>query len=119
MSQRKKSPARRAGYRYPTAAVAPVAAHSPQFAPPQFAEAAPAAHSASVWGRRRVLLLNSTYEPLTALPMRPIKRFSGLRQMLGSLVCSSMNPCGLNRRMSMLRYCWAVSPDPSRSQVQE
>ena len=24
----------------------------------------------SVWGRRRVLLLNSTYEPLTALPMR-------------------------------------------------
>jgi len=75
MSQRKKSPARRAGYRYPTAAVAPVAAHSPQFAPPQFAppqfaEAAPAAHSASVWGRRRVLLLNSTYEPLTALPMR-------------------------------------------------
>ena len=25
---------------------------------------------ASVWGRRRVLLLNSTYEPLTALPIR-------------------------------------------------
>ena len=25
---------------------------------------------ASIWGRRRVLLLNSTYEPLTALPMR-------------------------------------------------
>lgn len=24
----------------------------------------------SVWGRRRVLLLNSTYEPLTALPIR-------------------------------------------------
>lgn len=24
----------------------------------------------SVWGRRRVLLLNATYEPLTALPMR-------------------------------------------------
>ncbi|MCH9768856.1 MAG: HNH endonuclease [Actinomycetia bacterium] len=24
----------------------------------------------SIWGRRRVLLLNSTYEPLTALPMR-------------------------------------------------
>ncbi|CPY92394.1 Probable HNH endonuclease precursor [Mycobacteroides abscessus] len=24
----------------------------------------------SLWGRRRVLLLNSTYEPLTALPMR-------------------------------------------------
>ncbi|CAN3129989.1 HNH endonuclease [Mycobacterium sp. smrl_JER01] len=30
----------------------------------------PMAHDASVWGRRRVLLLNSTYEPLTALPMR-------------------------------------------------
>ena len=26
--------------------------------------------SGSLWGRRRVLLLNSTYEPLTALPMR-------------------------------------------------
>src|ERR1700726_3749648 len=26
--------------------------------------------SISIWGRRRVLLLNSTYEPLTALPMR-------------------------------------------------
>ena len=26
--------------------------------------------SGSIWGRRRVLLLNSTYEPLTALPMR-------------------------------------------------
>ncbi|POX74589.1 HNH endonuclease, partial [Mycobacterium kansasii] len=26
--------------------------------------------SASIWNRRRVLLLNSTYEPLTALPMR-------------------------------------------------
>ncbi len=25
---------------------------------------------ASLWGRRRVLLLNSTYEPLTALPLR-------------------------------------------------
>lgn len=26
--------------------------------------------SASIWNRRRVLLLNSTYEPLTALSMR-------------------------------------------------
>ncbi len=26
--------------------------------------------TARIWGRRRVLLLNSTYEPLTALPMR-------------------------------------------------
>ena len=29
-----------------------------------------AAADSSIWGRRRVLLLNSTYEPLTALPMR-------------------------------------------------
>jgi 5-methylcytosine-specific restriction endonuclease McrA len=27
-------------------------------------------HQGSIWGRRRVLLLNSTYEPLTALPIR-------------------------------------------------
>ncbi|EJZ05664.1 HNH endonuclease [Mycolicibacterium vaccae] len=32
--------------------------------------APPAAHDASIWGRRRVLLLNSTFEPLTALPLR-------------------------------------------------
>ena len=30
----------------------------------------PVHESTSIWGRRRVLLLNSTYEPLTALPMR-------------------------------------------------
>ena len=30
----------------------------------------PPPSQASVWGRRRVLLLNSTYEPLTALPIR-------------------------------------------------
>ena len=29
-----------------------------------------ASRDGSFWGRRRVLLLNSTYEPLTALPMR-------------------------------------------------
>ncbi|MDT5000173.1 MAG: hypothetical protein QOK12_2278, partial [Mycobacterium sp.] len=27
-------------------------------------------NQATIWGRRRVLLLNSTYEPLTALPVR-------------------------------------------------
>ncbi|MGB6108223.1 MAG: HNH endonuclease, partial [Mycobacterium sp.] len=32
--------------------------------------AIPAPTQGSVWGRRRVLLLNSTYEPLTALPIR-------------------------------------------------
>src|ERR671910_99988 len=30
----------------------------------------PSTQDGSIWGRRRVLLLNSTYEPLTALPMR-------------------------------------------------
>src|SRR5246500_3020394 len=30
----------------------------------------PRHETASIWSRRRVLLLNSTYEPLTALPMR-------------------------------------------------
>ncbi|MDT5177779.1 MAG: hypothetical protein QOJ95_1977, partial [Mycobacterium sp.] len=33
-------------------------------------EGRPPAHDGSVWGRRRVLLLNSTYEPLAALPAR-------------------------------------------------
>jgi 5-methylcytosine-specific restriction endonuclease McrA len=33
-------------------------------------EPRPPSNQASIWGRRRVLLLNSTYEPLTALPMR-------------------------------------------------
>lgn len=34
------------------------------------ADVRPPPESLSFWGRRRVLLLNSTYEPLTALPMR-------------------------------------------------
>ena len=33
-------------------------------------ETRPGTREGSLWGRRRVLLLNSTYEPLTALPMR-------------------------------------------------
>ena len=33
-------------------------------------ETRPVTREGSIWGRRRVLLLNSTYEPLTALPMR-------------------------------------------------
>ena len=37
--------------------------HSVDTHPPSISEG-------SIWGRRRVLLLNSTYEPLTALPMR-------------------------------------------------
>ncbi|HET9892762.1 MAG TPA: HNH endonuclease, partial [Mycobacterium sp.] len=38
--------------------------HSVEIHPPARSE------STSIWSRRRVLLLNSTYEPLTALPMR-------------------------------------------------
>ncbi|GFG95122.1 HNH endonuclease [Mycobacterium timonense] len=38
--------------------------HSVEIHPPARPE------GASIWSRRRVLLLNSTYEPLTALPMR-------------------------------------------------
>ncbi|MCW2559222.1 MAG: restriction endonuclease [Mycobacterium sp.] len=34
------------------------------------AEPGPPSNQATIWGRRRVLLLNSTYEPLTALPVR-------------------------------------------------
>ena len=33
-------------------------------------ETGPVARDGSIWGSRRVLLLNATYEPLTALPMR-------------------------------------------------
>ena len=51
MAQRKRNVAPRA--------VARPALHSVETAPDN-----------SLWGRRRVLLLNSTYEPLTALPIR-------------------------------------------------
>ena len=54
MAQRRRNVASKAGSR--------PALHSVDFHRPL--------HEASVWGRRRVLLLNSTYEPLTALPIR-------------------------------------------------
>ena len=63
MAQRKRNLTNKAGHRAATGFVAagtPLALHSVE-----------TPHdSGSVWGRRRVLLLNATYEPLTALPMR-------------------------------------------------
>jgi 5-methylcytosine-specific restriction endonuclease McrA len=73
MAHRKKGQSRRAGQRLQDAAAGlsgpavPQAQsrvlHSVETHPPSTGEG-------SIWGRRRVLLLNSTYEPLTALPMR-------------------------------------------------
>lgn len=63
MAQRKRNPTIRAGQRATvarTAAGSALSLHSVD--PPHDADA--------LWGRRRVLLLNSTYEPLTALPIR-------------------------------------------------
>ena len=63
MVQRKRNLANRAGHR---AAVSAAAAGTV----PSLRSVDPPHDSGSVWGRRRVLLLNSTYEPLTALPLR-------------------------------------------------
>ena len=73
MAHRKQGPSNRAGQRRHGAATALVGSavpgsqtrvlHSVDIHPPSTTDA-------SIWGRRRVLLLNSTYEPLTALPMR-------------------------------------------------
>jgi 5-methylcytosine-specific restriction endonuclease McrA len=66
MAQRRKS----RGHRYPGAAAGrfgpagDTPLHSVETHPPS------TSHDGSFWGHRRVLLLNSTYEPLTALPMR-------------------------------------------------
>jgi 5-methylcytosine-specific restriction endonuclease McrA len=63
MAQRRRNLANSAGHRAADGlaeAGAPPALHSVE--PPH--------DKGSVWGRRRVLLLNSTYEPLTALPLR-------------------------------------------------
>src|SRR6185312_12864236 len=48
----------------PGAALTPTLLHSVEIRPSS------TSRDGSIWGRRRVLLLNSTYEPLTALPMR-------------------------------------------------
>lgn len=78
MAHRKKSPSRPAGHKR-AAAVGPSAPaangrvlHSVDNHGVEIhgVESAPAGHESSVWARRRVLLLNSTYEPLTALPLR-------------------------------------------------
>ena len=69
MAQRKRNHANKAGHRVATGCRGGkcAALHSVETAPAPMH----APHdSGSVWGRRRVLLLNSTYEPLTALPMR-------------------------------------------------
>lgn len=67
MSQRRKVRGHRL---HGAAAGSPVS--SPALSSPLHAvESSPAEGAVgSLWGRRRVLLLNSTYEPLTALPMR-------------------------------------------------
>jgi 5-methylcytosine-specific restriction endonuclease McrA len=85
MAQRKTGPGRREGHRQSGARLPPYPGLS---VPAGTALGTRALHSVegvagadrlvshvphdggSVWGRRRVLLLNSTYEPLTALPMR-------------------------------------------------
>jgi 5-methylcytosine-specific restriction endonuclease McrA len=69
MAQRRKS----RGHRHPGAAAGRVgpagdtALHSVETHSPPLSHVP---HDGSIWGRRRVLLLNSTYEPLTALPIR-------------------------------------------------
>ena len=74
MAHRKKSRSRLAGHRQHGGAAGLSGSatthaqtrvlHSVDIHPPS------TRHDGSIWGRRRVLLLNSTYEPLTALPMR-------------------------------------------------
>src|ERR1700712_2524966 len=73
MSQRRKSRSHRhsvavagSSGSVPASAQA-LALHSADF---HAAPRAPVVTDGSFWGRRRVLLLNSTFEPLTALPMR-------------------------------------------------
>lgn len=72
MAHRKKGPLRRAGHRHdavPAGSGAVIAAAPPRAL--HSVDAHPAVgHESTIWGRRRVLLLNSTYEPLTALPLR-------------------------------------------------
>lgn len=85
MGQRKRNLARRMGHRTQTGPTRPGTAARVHFIDPHAVHPLDTLHSqsalafrpgydgydsASVWTRRRVLLLNSTYEPLTALPMR-------------------------------------------------
>ena len=73
MAQRKKSLSRRAGHRHHGAAAGlsgPAVTHAQSRVLHSVDTHPPSTNDGSIWGRRRVLLLNSTYEPLTALPMR-------------------------------------------------
>lgn len=73
MAHRKKGPSTRAGHRSHGVAPAltgPVGPSAPTRVLHSIDTHPPSTADASIWGRRRVLLLNSTYEPLTALPMR-------------------------------------------------
>jgi 5-methylcytosine-specific restriction endonuclease McrA len=68
MAQRKKSPSKPAGHKR-AAAVGPSGPAASTRVLHSVEPSVPV-HDGSLWGRRRVLLLNSTYEPLTALPLR-------------------------------------------------
>ncbi|WP_422746166.1 HNH endonuclease [Mycobacterium sp. WMMD1722] len=79
MAHRKRSPAKPAGHKRAAAAGVPGPAAMPSVLhrvekhgvfEKHGVEPPLPGHDGSLWGRRRVLLLNSTYEPLTALPMR-------------------------------------------------
>ncbi len=73
MAHRKKGPSRRAGQRLQDAAAGlsgPAVPHAQSRVLHSVETHPPSTNEGSLWGRRRVLLLNSTYEPLTALPMR-------------------------------------------------
>jgi len=73
MAHRKKGPSRRAGHGLHDAAAGlsgPAVAHAQSRVLHSVETHPPSTSEGSIWGRRRVLLLNSTYEPLTALPMR-------------------------------------------------
>jgi 5-methylcytosine-specific restriction endonuclease McrA len=73
MAHRKKGPSKRAGHRLHDAAAGlsgPAVPHSQSRVLHSVETHPPSTNEGSLWGRRRVLLLNSTYEPLTALPMR-------------------------------------------------
>src|SRR6476660_9486342 len=59
------------GHRHPGAAAGlSGVAHTPTLLHSVETRPSSTSRDGSIWGRRRVLLLNSTYEPLTALPMR-------------------------------------------------
>src|SRR5690349_8292940 len=69
MAHRNKSRSRLAGHRH-TDVAASLSGEAPTPTLLHSVETRPPVREGSLWGRRRVLLLNSTYEPLTALPMR-------------------------------------------------